>query len=65
MNIYAEKIGMKNTHFINSSGWPEENHYSTVRDLTIISNAIITDFPNLYTFFKEKKFTYNGIDSAK
>ena len=61
MNYYAEKIGMNNTNFLNASGWPEQNHYSTVRDLAILSNKLINDFPNLYSYFKLKEFTYNGI----
>ena len=61
MNIYADKLGMVNTNFVNSSGWPVDSHYSTVRDLLIISSAMITDFPKLYEYFKEKEFTYNGI----
>ncbi len=61
MNVYANRIGMTNTNFINSSGWPEKNHYSSVKDLAILSNAIIRDFPNLYLYFQEKEFTYNGI----
>ena len=61
MNIYADKHGMENSHFVNSSGWPMDDHYSTVRDIAKISNAIITDFPKLYTYFAEQEFTYNGI----
>ena len=52
MNAYAKKLGMKNTNFLNSSGWPDDNHYSTVRDLGILSNSLIRDFPNLYTYFQ-------------
>ena len=61
MNVYAEKLGLINTNFTNSSGWPEDNHYSTVYDLAIISNALIKNFPNLYEYFKMKDFTYNDI----
>ena len=61
MNVYAERLGMKNTNFINSSGWPDDNHYSTVYDLAILSNAIIKDFPQLYSYFKMEEFTYNDI----
>ena len=61
MNVYAERLGMTNTNFVNSSGWPDDNHYSTVYDLGILSNAIIRDFPNLYTYFKMEEFTYNDI----
>ncbi len=61
MNVYAKRLNMKNTNFINSSGWPEENHYSTVHDLAILSNAIIKEFPNLYLYFADEEFTYNEI----
>ena len=61
MNWYANALGLKNTHFINASGWPDDNHYSTVRDLAILCYALIRDFPQLYTYFQEKEFTYNSI----
>ena len=61
MNVYGKKLGMENTNFINASGWPEENHYSTVHDLAILSIALIRNFPNLYTYFTLKEFTYNDI----
>ena len=61
MNFYAKKIGMINTNFINSSGWPDSNHYSTVRDLSLLSNALIKDFKNLYSYFNISEFTYNDI----
>ncbi len=61
MNAYSEKLNMHNTNFVNSSGWPEDNHYSTVSDLAVLSNSLIRDFPNLYSYFSEKEFTYNDI----
>lgn len=61
MNVYAKRLGMDNTNFINSSGWPEDNHYSTVYDLALLSNALIRDFPDLYLYFSDKEFTYNEI----
>ena len=61
MNVYAEKLKMNNTNFKNSSGWPADNHYSTVQDLAILSNSLIRDFPDLYSYFSEKEFTYNDI----
>ena len=61
MNFYAEKLKMNNTNFINSSGWPADDHYSTVFDLAILSNSLIRDFPDLYSYFSEKEFTYNDI----
>jgi D-alanyl-D-alanine carboxypeptidase (penicillin-binding protein 5/6) len=62
MNSYAKKLGMINTNFVNSSGWPDESHYSTVQDLAILSNYLIKDFPKLYTYFKIKEFSYNEIN---
>lgn len=62
MNVYAKRIGMTNSNFLNASGWPVKNHYSTVRDLAILSNSLISDFPDLYSYFKLKDFTYNNID---
>jgi len=61
MNVYAKRLGMNNTNFINSSGWPEDDHYSTVYDLAILSNAVIREFPNLYLYFADEEFTYNDI----
>ena len=61
MNVYGTKIGLKNTNFVNSSGWPNIDHYSTVYDLAILSNALIRDFPILYKYFEKKDFIYNEI----
>ncbi len=61
MNVYAKRLGMNNSNFVNSSGWPEDDHYSTVLDLALVSNAIIRDFPNLYLYFSDEEFTYNEI----
>ncbi len=61
MNVYANRLGMNNTNFTNSSGWPDENHYSSVYDLAILSNALVRDFPNLYNYFSMDEFTYNDI----
>ncbi len=62
MNVYGDRLGLKNTNFVNSSGWPEDNHYSTVYDLGILSNALIKNFPNLYSYFKMEDFSYNSIN---
>ena len=61
MNVYAKRLGMINTNFLNSSGWPKDNHYSTVYDLALLSNALIKEFPDLYLYFSDKEFTYNDI----
>ncbi len=61
MNQYARSLGMNGTHYMNSTGWPEKNHYTTVRDLAILARALIRDFPEHYAWYKEKVFTYNNI----
>ena len=61
MNMYVKKIGMTDTNFKNSSGWPDENHYSSMKDIAILSNELIREFPDLYLYFLEKDFTYNDI----
>ncbi|GGE91079.1 penicillin-binding protein [Kangiella profundi] len=61
MNQYAAKLGMKDTHFENSTGWPAEGHVTTARDLAILARALIRDFPEDYAIYAEQEFTYNGI----
>ena len=60
-NEKAEELGMKDSHFANVNGWPDEAHYMSVRDLAILSQRLVTEFPEYYAMFKEKKFTYNDI----
>ena len=52
MNNYSNSLSLKNTNFVNSSGWPNENHYSTVKDLAVLSNEIIRNFPDLYKLIR-------------
>lgn len=61
MNEYARQLGMKNTHFENSTGLPHENHYSTAHDMAILARALIKKFPEEYKLHSVKEFTYNGI----
>lgn len=61
MNHYAEVLGMTGTNFVNSTGWPDENHYTTARDIARLSAAVIRDFPDYYRWFSEKEFTFNEI----
>lgn len=61
MNQQAAELGMVNSHFSNSMGLPDENHYTTARDLAILTNAMIKEFPDYYPWFSQKKFTYNKI----
>lgn len=64
MNAYAERLGLENTHYRNSTGWPVEGHYTTARDIATLSRALIRDFPELYQLFSEKRFTYNNISQS-
>lgn len=64
MNERARTLGLKNSLFSNSTGWPDTNHYMTAEDLIILAVKIREDFPNLYNYFKEKSFTWNGITQS-
>ncbi len=61
MNEYAKRLGMKASHFENSDGLPAPNHYSTARDLAILSNALINEFPDYYQWYGLREFTWNNI----
>ena len=61
MNRHAERLGLANTHFVNSSGFPDERHYTTARDIALLVAALIRDFPDIYHLHSLKEFTYNGI----
>lgn len=61
MNQYAQKIGMKDTHFANATGIPNSEHYTTAYDLSLLAHALIKEFPDTYKVYSEKWFTYNGI----
>lgn len=62
MNIKAKELGMANSHFMNASGWPDPEHYSTPRDLSTLALHLVNDFPEYYHYFGEKDFTYNKIN---
>lgn len=61
MNKEAARLGMKNTHFTNSTGLPDPNHYTTAHDLSLLATAIIRDFPEFYPLYSQKEYTYNNI----
>ncbi|KJY87174.1 D-alanyl-D-alanine carboxypeptidase [Pseudoalteromonas piscicida] len=61
MNAHAEKLGMTNTHFINSHGLDTDEHYTTPRDMATLGAALIRDVPDEYALYKKKSFSYNGI----
>ena len=61
MNARARKIGLKDSTFSNSTGWPHPLHRMSVRDLVVLAGRIIEDFPEYYGFFSERSFTWDGI----
>ena len=61
MNHYAELLELGGTHFINATGLPDPDHYTTARDIAILSAATVRDFPDYYPWYAEKEFTFNDI----
>jgi len=61
MNAAAQKLGMQNTVYRNPHGLPARGHYTTARDLALLAKAIIAEFPDFYSIYAEREFTYNGI----
>ena len=58
MNATAQQLGMTNTHFMNASGWPVKDHYTTAHDLSILARHIIYDHPEYYSIYKEREFQH-------
>ena len=61
MNNYVEIIGMKGTHFKNSEGLPDPEHYTTAYDMAILTRLLISEFPEYYKLYSIREFTYNNI----
>lgn len=61
MNSYAASLGMDNTIFQNSTGLPDDNHFSSAKDLATLTSHFINKFPYEYSLYKEKQFTFNNI----
>lgn len=61
MNETAAELGLKNSHFENSTGLPSPDHKMSAEDLALLARAIIRDFPEFYPIFSQKSFTYNNI----
>lgn len=62
MNKEAQRLGMKNTHYMNATGLPDVEHYTTAEDLSILATALIHDFPEDYKrLYSVKEYTYNNI----
>ena len=61
MNLYAKRIGMTNSNFVNAHGLPAENHYTSARDLALLGRAMIRDFPETYAYNSIKEYTVGTI----
>ena len=61
MNQQAARLGMKNTHYMNSTGLPHAQHYTTAYDLSLLAAAIIRDFPEDFKYYSMKEYRYNNI----
>tara|TARA_B100000809_G_C15139504_1_gene532419 strand:- start:4166 stop:5383 length:1218 start_codon:yes stop_codon:yes gene_type:complete len=61
MMVYVRDLGLQNTNFVNVWGGTDEEHYSSARDLALLSQRLIEKFPDHYSIYKEKYFTYNNI----
>ncbi len=64
MNFIGNKIGLTDSHFKNSTGWPDPEHLTTAHDLAIITKRLIDDFPEYYSMFSEEEFTFSKIKQA-
>lgn len=61
MNRMAKELGMEHSHFVNATGWPDDEHLMTAHDLATLAVHLINDFPEYHQFFSELEYTYNGI----
>src|SRR3970282_703438 len=62
MNSEAQKMGLKDTHFVNATGVADAQHYSSANDLALIAAALVHDSPNLFFIFAQREYQYNGIN---
>jgi serine-type D-Ala-D-Ala carboxypeptidase (penicillin-binding protein 5/6) len=61
MTKRAQELGLVGSNFTNSTGWPDERHYMTARDLALLATRLLRDFPEYYKYYSEREFTYHGI----
>lgn len=61
MNQYAEQIGMSNSNFTNATGWPDPDQHTTARDMALLAQALIRNFPDYYEIYSKREFTFNEI----
>jgi len=62
MNLKAKELGLKNSNFVNCTGWPDPAHRMSTRDIATLARRVIRDFPDYYHYDSEKTFKYNGIE---
>jgi serine-type D-Ala-D-Ala carboxypeptidase (penicillin-binding protein 5/6) len=62
MNIEAQRLELKNTHFINATGTPDAQHYTSAHDLALLAAALVRDFPQFYYIYAQREYQYNGIN---
>jgi len=61
MNAETRRLGMQNTNYLNATGLPAAEHYTTARDVAVLARALIGDFPDYYRWYSQREFTYNDI----
>jgi D-alanyl-D-alanine carboxypeptidase (penicillin-binding protein 5/6) len=61
MNEHARRLGMTSTHFVNATGLPDPDHYTSPHDIVLVTEATIREFPELYKMYAVKEYTFNGI----
>lgn len=61
MNEYSKRLGMKGTHWVDASGLPDPQHYTTARDMAIMARALVAEFPEYYKYYSMKEFVWNNI----
>jgi D-alanyl-D-alanine carboxypeptidase (penicillin-binding protein 5/6) len=61
MNKEAKRLGLTGTNFVNATGLPNKEHYSTARDMAILASAVVHDFPEFFPLYSQKDYTYNNI----
>ncbi len=64
MNQEAQRLGMKDTHFVNPAGIPDPQHYSSATDMAMLAAALVRDFPEYYPLFSLRDYTFNNVTQA-
>lgn len=62
MNSEALRLGLKDTHFVNATGLPDAQHFSSAHDLALLAAALVRDFPEFYHIYAQREYQYNGIN---